>query len=435
MRDGPPTIHCVFSFKGGVGKTTVTVNLAATLAAQGWRVLVVDGDPQANLTGFLTRYGSQTLTDEYFIQDSDVYVAQPPRKFGHRAPSDRSEDPWWKDGRPGFLDPKDEKTEVQVIGGNDDGGLNVACLLETVRTPGASFDDLAPKIALLNGYRKLGLIKGTPHIVEQERVANTEQQDYQVLGRLRTGLLRLGDGYDFVLIDLPPAISDLNKLFLTSSDYILMPVTCDSYSSDTLWQMFEGVRESVLEKMSKYMMKASSKHDGVNRKDGFTDKEDEDGNKIPRFVRNISIFPILMNRCQGAAGYQLMSKLPTMWYKGYKKFLDKVELPSGFVWVNNECKVIGAFKESAALNKRQVEKLPVILSKSLSRADTTLRDSFLALSSMMTVTVREQLSKSNPRLMTICEARTGPHGSLNAMFSGTLGQVGPALITQPSTRP
>ena len=48
-------IISVINYKGGVGKTTVTSNLAAELAFRGKKVLVLDMDAQASLTfSFLT---------------------------------------------------------------------------------------------------------------------------------------------------------------------------------------------------------------------------------------------------------------------------------------------------------------------------------------------------------------------------------------------
>src|SRR5712671_2869226 len=42
----------LFNHKGGVGKTTLTVNIAAALAENERTVLLIDADPQCNLTSF-----------------------------------------------------------------------------------------------------------------------------------------------------------------------------------------------------------------------------------------------------------------------------------------------------------------------------------------------------------------------------------------------
>lgn len=58
--------------KGGVGKTTTSVNLSAALGAQGMRVLLVDVDPQGNSTGGLGINKRQVAQSSYDLLTSNV---------------------------------------------------------------------------------------------------------------------------------------------------------------------------------------------------------------------------------------------------------------------------------------------------------------------------------------------------------------------------
>jgi len=184
-------IISVINYKGGVGKTTLTANIAAELAYRGHDVLMVDLDPQASLT-------FSFIEPEWWRKEIAV---------------NKTIKNW-------FSTKKRERCK----------NFN-----QLILSPEAVND-------ALDGRGRLDLVSSHLDLINVDLELATElggvdmkqigEKFVKVHRRLKEGLDQIPDeAYDFVIIDCPPNFNIVTKCAIVASQYVLIPAKADYLST------------------------------------------------------------------------------------------------------------------------------------------------------------------------------------------------------------
>jgi chromosome partitioning protein len=173
-------IFCVANQKGGVGKTTTTVNLAAGLAFVGQRVLMIDLDPQGNATMSSGVDKREMALSVYDVLLEEATIAEA-----------RIRSNWGTDGV------RSKIPTYDVLGANRD------------------------------------LAGAEVELVSLERREN----------RLKQALAAVDAEYDFVLIDCPPSLSMLTLNGLCSAHGVIVPMQCEYFALEGLTDLVNTIKQ------------------------------------------------------------------------------------------------------------------------------------------------------------------------------------------------
>lgn len=160
--EDPCAVIAVQNFKGGVGKSTLSVHLAQYMAIQGYRVALIDCDSQASST---TLFG--------YVPDLDL---------------------------------TEDQTLYPFLREDDKSSLDYA-LLDT------HFDGLKLIPANLHLFQS-----------EYELAARMARGGGRLLDRLAQGIASIADRFDVIILDPPPALGAISLSVLRASNALVIPV-------------------------------------------------------------------------------------------------------------------------------------------------------------------------------------------------------------------
>jgi cellulose biosynthesis protein BcsQ len=199
---------CLFNHKGGVSKTTTVFNLGWMLASKGKRVLLVDCDPQCNLTGMVLGFKGASELEKFYKTNKNQNIRD------GLAPAFES--------RPTPVEP----VNCVVVKGQD--GL-----------------------FLLPGHIGLAEYEVTLGIAQElsgslPTLQNLPGCIYYLLHKTSEHI-----SADIILVDMSPSLGPLNQNILSTSDFFIVPMNPDYFSIMAI-DSLAAVLESLGRRSTKY---------------------------------------------------------------------------------------------------------------------------------------------------------------------------------------
>ncbi len=192
-----PYVIAFANQKGGVGKTTSCVNTAAYIASKGYRVLIIDCDPQGNST---TGVGISKKNIRHSVYDALLGTASPAECI--------------------------VKTNFK----------NLYVLPATINLAGAEFElfDLEGREKCLSRFISAieeTSIEGTSMETDSAEPAEDGSDTSDELH------------FDFIMIDCPPSLSMLTINALTASNGVIIPMQSEYYALEGLTQLMLTIKK------------------------------------------------------------------------------------------------------------------------------------------------------------------------------------------------
>jgi chromosome partitioning protein len=221
-------VVAVMNYKGGVGKTTLTANLGAVAASRGLRVLLIDLDPQTNLT-----FSFYSIDDwHHHLKDNGRTIKQ-----------------WYEGDSPGR-------------------DTSLAELVVTPERVNKVLDGTGGRVDLISSH--LGLIDIDLELAARLGGATTldgsKRKFLDLHGCLRRALADSHFAqYDLVLIDCAPNFGLVTKTAIVASEWILVPAKAD-YLSTLGLDYLVGNCDGLVQQFNDYVHHkgGSRDHDTIN---------------------------------------------------------------------------------------------------------------------------------------------------------------------------